>query len=142
MTESEIRTLLQTIAIQTRKNYAAQLRKLDLHIGQELALFHLWQQDGITQSQLRHKIGSEASTVSNMLRKLEKDGIVYRKHNELDHRISHVFLTDKGRQLEGPINEIWTAHEQNMLQGFSPDELHTLHGLLSKIEHNLSESKQ
>ncbi|WP_255425134.1 hypothetical protein [Sporosarcina obsidiansis] len=41
MIESEIRILLQTIAIQTRKKYAQQLRKLGLHIGQELALFHL-----------------------------------------------------------------------------------------------------
>ncbi|WP_172643595.1 MarR family winged helix-turn-helix transcriptional regulator [Sporosarcina sp. D27] len=97
MIESEFRILLQNISIQTRKNYAHELRELGLHIGQELALFHLWEQDGIPQAKLRNKIGSVASTMSNMLRKLEQDDIVIRKPDEVDHCISNVYLTEKGR---------------------------------------------
>lgn len=137
MIESEIRTLLQSIAIQTRKRYANQLRELGLHIGQELALSHLWEQDGITQSQLRLKMGSEASTVSNMLRKLEQDAIIYRKVDDADHRISNVFLTEKGRQLEGPIMEIWNAHEQVLLKGILPEELLLLRRILQQMDDNL-----
>ncbi|MBD7984950.1 MarR family transcriptional regulator [Sporosarcina sp. Sa2YVA2] len=137
MIESEIRILLQSIAIQTRKRYANQLRELGLHIGQELALSHLWEQDGITQSQLRLKMGSEASTVSNMLRKLEQDDIIYRKVDDADHRISNVFLTSKGRQLEGPIMEIWKAHEQVLLAGIVPEELLLLRRILQQMDDNL-----
>lgn len=137
MIESEIRILLQSIAIQTRKRYANQLRELGLHIGQELALSHLWEQDGITQSQLRLKMGSEASTVSNMLRKLEQDDIIYRKVDDADHRISNVFLTAKGRQLEGPIMEIWKAHEQVLLAGIVPEELLLLRRILQQMDDNL-----
>lgn len=138
MIESEIRLLLQTIAIQTRKTYASQLRELGLHIGQELALSYLWEQDGIPQSQLRNKTGSEASTISNMLKKLEHDDIVYRKQDAEDHRIHKVFLTEKGRQLEAPITEIWKTHEQKMLKGFTPDELLLMRNKLLQVKENLT----
>lgn len=138
MIESQIRELLQTIAIQTRKNYSSELRELGLHIGQELALFHLWEQDGITQSQLRNKTGSEASTVSNMLKKLEQDDIVYRRHDDTDCRISKVYLTNKGRQLKEPITEIWENHEQKLLNGILPEELMLLRRILQQMADNLS----
>lgn len=137
MIESEIRILLQNIAIHTRKKYANQLRELGLHIGQELALSHLWEQEGITQSQLRNKIGTEASTISNMLRKLEADGIVYRRNDEADNRISKVYLTDKGRELKEPITKIWEGHEVKMLNGISQDDLLALRNILQQMEGNL-----
>ena len=137
MIESEIRKYLQTIAIQTRKSYANQLRELGLHIGQELALYHLWEKEGITQSQLRHKIGSEASTVSNMLKKLQQDDIVYRLHDEPDSRISKVYLTDKGRDLEKPVMKIWENHEQKMLKGIRQEELMLMRRILQQMTDNL-----
>ncbi len=138
MIESDIRVLLQTIAIQTRKSYAKQLRELGLHIGQELALSHLFEQDGITQSQLRDKTGSRASTISNMLKTLEQDQIIYREHNHSDHRISKVYLTDKGRALKEPITEILKKHEQTMLKGVFPEELLLLRRILQQMEQNLT----
>ncbi len=141
MINSEIRILLQSIAIQTRKNYAQQLREIGLHIGQELALYHLWEKDGITQSQLRNKIGSKASTVSNMLRKLEADGIVYRKLDDRDHRISNVFLTEKGKELKIPIIRIWRNHEQAMFKGIHSEELILMKSVLQRIADNLTEQQ-
>ncbi|WP_432352924.1 MarR family winged helix-turn-helix transcriptional regulator [Sporosarcina sp. A2] len=138
MIEREIRILLQNIAIQTRKNYAHELRDLGLHIGQELALFHLWEQDGIPQAKLRNKIGSEASTMSNMLRKLEQDNIVFRKPDEVDHRISNVYLTEKGRQLEEPITKIWSEHEKTLLEGILPEELLLMRRVLAEMAGNLA----
>lgn len=138
MIESEIRTLLQTIAIQTRKNYAHKLRELGLHIGQELALFHLWEQEGLTQSQLRNKIGTEASTMSNMLKKLERDEIVYRTPDKRDHRITHVFLTDKGKQLKEPIMKMWKEHEQEMMHGIDSGQLQMVKSTLQQMQRNLT----
>lgn len=141
MIESEIRLLLQTIAIQTRKRYTQALREIGLHIGQELALAHLWEQDGITQSQLKHKTGSEASTISNMLRKLEQDEIIYRKPDDTDHRISNVYLTEKGRQLEEPVHRIWREHEETMFSSLMPEELLLMRRMLLQMKENLAEEE-
>ena len=137
MLERDIRILLQEIAIQTRKKYAKTLRELGLHIGQELALFHLWEQDGIPQARLRNKIGTEASTMSNMLRKLEHDDIVYRQSDANDHRISNVYLTDKGRQLQDPIEDMWKAHEETLLDGISSEQMAVVRTLLQQMSSNL-----
>lgn len=137
MIEKEIRELLQSIAIQTRKNYTAALREHGLHIGQELALNHLWQQDGITQATLRHKIGSEASTVSNMLRKLEQDGIVYREKDAHDNRATNIFLTEKGKQLREPVEKMWKDHEQKLFSNLLDEELILLRRFLIQMEKDL-----
>lgn len=138
MVESQIRKLIQTISIQTRKSYSFELRKLGLYIGQELALSYLFKKDGITQSELKEMIGSEASTVSNMLKKLEGDSIIVRRHEDSDSRISRVYLTDKGRQLEQPIKDMWKKHEDKMLEGIPPEELMLLRRILKEMSDNLS----
>lgn len=138
MIEKEIRELLQTVSIQTRKIYSNELRELGLYIGQQLALNHLWKQDGITQSELKDKIGSEASTVSNMLKKLEQDNIILRKNEDKDSRICRVYLTKKGKELKEPISEIWRKHEQTLLHDILPEERLLLRRVLKQMSDNLS----
>lgn len=137
MIKNDIRELLQSITIQTRKNYTAALRELNLHIGQELALNVLWEKDGITQSELRKKISSEASTVSNMLRKLEQDNIVYREKNSEDSRATNIYLTEKGRRLREPVEKMWKEHEEKLLEDLLEEEKLLLRRLLLQMEKNL-----
>lgn len=117
MIENEIRELLQALHQQTRKEFANRFRDLNLYVGQESALCRLWEKDGITQTELRKQMGCEAPTLSNMLRKLEQDNIVYRKKGEQDARSINVFLTQKGKDLKKPVTKIWEAQQAKMLQG-------------------------
>lgn len=137
MVDAEIREALQGIALLTRKRYSRELRKLQLHIGQELALFHLWEQDGLSQSELGERTGTEASTISNMLNKLEKDGIIFRERSASDQRVIRVFLTEKGKKLQEPVEEIWCAHEKSLLTGLVVEEKLLLRRLLQQMEGNL-----
>ncbi|MGM8366000.1 MarR family winged helix-turn-helix transcriptional regulator [Virgibacillus sp. W0181] len=139
MVENDIRELMQTIATQTRKEYASKFREMNLHVGQETALCYLWEKDGITQSELRHKMQCEASTVSNMLRKLEQDSIVYRKPDKTDGRISNVFLTEKGRKLQEPIRDIWEKQQHKMLKDIPPEELLLMRRILKQMAENLTD---
>lgn len=139
MIERDIRESLQSIALFTRKKYSQELRKLGLHIGQELALFHLWQEDGLSQSELRKKTGTEASTISNMLNKLENDRVIYRQRSQEDQRVILVFLTDKGKKLQADVEEIWRDHERTLLAGILPEEKLLIRRLLAEMESNLSQ---
>lgn len=138
MINKDIRESLQAIAISTRKHYAKALREIGLYLGQELALLYLWEEDGLTQSQIKNKTGSEASTISNMLRKLEEDNIIYRKRDQKDSRVVHVFLTEKGKGLEEQVKEIWQKHEDALLTGIIPEERLMLRRMLLAIENNLA----
>ncbi len=93
MIDDEIRQLLDKIAAQTRRDYANMLREINLHVGQDNLLCLLWKSDGITQLQLCESLNCEPSTVTNMLKTLEKNGFVYRQRDSKDARISRVYLT-------------------------------------------------
>lgn len=137
MIENEIRELLHTVNQQTRRSYADKLRGINLYVGQESALCILWYRDGITQTELRKQMRCEASTLSNMLKKLEQDDIVYRKPALDDARSTNVFLTPKGRNLEAPIKEIWQAQQTEMLAGILPEELLFMRRLLQQMKDNI-----
>ncbi|MGM8365000.1 MarR family winged helix-turn-helix transcriptional regulator [Virgibacillus sp. W0181] len=137
MIENEIRELLQTLNKQTRRKYAEKFRDINLHVGQESALCVLWEEDGITQTELRKQIGCEASTLSNMLRKLEQNNIVYRKQAENDARSINVFLTQKGKELQEPVSKIWETQQTKLLEGILPEELLLMRRILQQMTSNM-----
>lgn len=57
--------------------------------------------------------------MSNMLRRLEQDQIIYREHDDADSRVSKVYLTHKGKKLQKPIELIWKQHEEQMSDNLS-----------------------
>src|SRR5699024_7731580 len=132
MIENEIRELLQTLNQQTRRKYAEEFRDIDLHVGQEYALCILWEKDGITQTELRKQMRCEASTLSNMLSKLEQNGVVNRKQSEHDARSTNVFLTQKGKDLKKPVSQIWKTQQAKLLQGILPEELLLMRRILKQ----------
>lgn len=137
MIENEIRELLQTLNQQTRRKYADKFRDINLHVGQDSALCILWEKDGITQTELRKQMRCEASTLSNMLRKLEQDQIVYRKQSADDARSTNVFLTQKGKDLQVPVAEIWETQQAKLLKGILPEELLFMRRILQQMIDNI-----
>ncbi|MFK4341065.1 MULTISPECIES: MarR family winged helix-turn-helix transcriptional regulator [unclassified Paenibacillus] len=137
MIDDEIRQLLDKIAAQTRRDYANMLREINLHVGQDNLLCLLWKSDGITQLQLCESLNCEPSTVTNMLKTLEKNGFVYRQRDSKDARISRVYLTAKGSQLEEPVKKIWTSQQEKLLQNIIPEERLLLRRLMKQMEDNL-----
>ena len=67
--------------------------------GQDAILAIIAQQPGITQKGLTEILGIQPASVSELLMKLERKGLVSREKNETDHRSICVFLTDTGSQL-------------------------------------------
>lgn len=138
MIEEDIRILFAKTSAKTRKDYADSLREVKIYVGQDHLLWQLWQKDGATQTELSELMGCEPPTLTNMVKKLEEYGLVTRKKDVLDGRVSRVFLTDKGSALENPIAEIWRNHQIKMLNDISIEDRITLKRLLQKIEANLN----
>ena len=139
MVKEDIRILFTRTSAKMRKDYADSLRAVDIYVGQDHLLWQLWNQDGVTQSDLCERMGCEPPTLTNMVKKLESYGLLTRKKDPLDARVIRVFLTDEGRQIRKPIDEIWEQHQEKMLKGISAEELSILKRLLQQIDANLSE---
>ncbi len=138
MIEDELRELLDKISAEMRRNYAEMLRELNLHVGQEQLLCRLWREDGITQIQLSERLNCEPPTITNMVKSLENHGFVVRKKDPEDGRVSRVYLTQAGRDLKEPVEQIWKKQQLKLLAGILPEERLLLRRLMKQMAENLS----
>ena len=137
MVDDEIREHIDKISSQMRRQYSEMLRELDLHVGQDNLLCKLWTANDITQMQLTELLNCEPSTVTNMVKTLEKKGFVYRKKDPVDGRVSRVYLTEKGLAVREPITQIWRKQQDKLLKGLTEENRVLLNEFLQQMEKNL-----
>lgn len=80
--------------------YAPILKELNLTYTQYLVLLVLWEKDGIPVSEICHRLYLDNGTVSPLLKKLEKEGLIHRTRFLEDERVVLISLTDHGRALQ------------------------------------------
>jgi DNA-binding MarR family transcriptional regulator len=109
----------------------------DLRVGQEMLLLQLWDADGLSQSQLVARLCVEPPTVTKMLQRVEAEGLLERRPDPEDARVSRVYLTAKGRALEGYVAAAWREVEARATTGMSEAERALLRRLLLQMRANL-----
>lgn len=114
------------------------LNKLGVHTGQEMILFQLWIEEGIPQSQLAACMEVEPPTATKMLQRMERAGLIERKPDPEDARVSRVYLTERSRALEQPVLDVWRQLEARTVSGLSLTEQTLLRRLLLQVSSNLS----
>ena len=123
----------------THRNRAEELlNPLGLHTGQEMTLFLLWEEEGQTHSQLAERMCVEPPTASKMLQRMEAAGLLVRRTDPEDARISRVYLTERGRSLKEPVLDAWKRLEEETLKGLTETEQALLRRLLMQMRANLS----
>jgi DNA-binding MarR family transcriptional regulator len=135
--DCDIRQSLDKISFQMRRDYNESLRELNLYVGQDNLLFRLWLGDGVTQMQLCEHLKCEPPTVTNMVKSMEQNGFIYRERDERDARVMRIFLTDKGKELEKPVELIWKQQQEKLLDSILPEERLILRELMKRMERNL-----
>jgi MarR family transcriptional regulator, organic hydroperoxide resistance regulator len=120
-----------------RAYVGALLAEYGLHVGQEMVLLELWQEDGLRGGELALRLGVEPPTVTKMLRRLEGCGLVERSQDPADARSFRVHLTEKGRALEEPVARCWAQAEETELAGMSTGERRAFREMLIRVRNNL-----
>ena len=80
--------------------YTPLLSKLGITYPQYLVLMVLWEQDSQPVNDIAHRLLLETNTVTPLLQRMERLGLIVRKKGERDKRQQIVSLTEKGRSLE------------------------------------------
>ena len=114
------------------------LTEIGLHVGQEMILVMLMDNEGITQTELAGRMMIQPPTLTNSLKRLEREGLVVRKSDPEDHRISRVHMTEKGHNLMAAVDETWNRLEKESFEGLSMEERVLLRRLLLQTYHNLA----
>jgi len=130
--------LLAQICRAHRNLVASSLDQIRVHVGQDHVVHRLAIEEGITQTQLAEALCVDASTVTKTLVRLERGGVVERRADSADARISRVYLTALGRSLVNPVADIWRRAERRLVQNMSETERALLRRLLMQVLTNLS----
>ena len=110
---------------------------LGLHRGQPQLLFALWEEDGLTHSQLAERMMVTPATISRMVQRMEKTGFLTRRVDPTDERVSRVYLSPAGREVQAALRQVWRTMEEETFAGLSDEELAALSSLLGRLRDNL-----
>jgi len=98
--DNQICFRLYTAARLVTQAYTPILTALGITYPQYLVLMVLWEKDNQPVNDIAHRLTLETNTVTPLLQRMEKLGIVSRKKGEQDKRQQIVSLTQKGKELE------------------------------------------
>mgnify|MGYP001042433447 CR=1 FL=1 len=113
------------------------LHEIGLYRGQQFVLCALWREEGLTHSELAERLSVHPATVSNALKRMERAGFLERRPDPVDQRVSRVYLTPQGREIQGDVERVWARLERQTFNGFGEEEQRTLEGFLERIHENL-----
>jgi MarR family transcriptional regulator, organic hydroperoxide resistance regulator len=141
MDEDTVSWQLVKLAKAHRALVSEALAEIGLHLGQDLLLGELWEQDGLPQSELIARLHVEPPTMTKMLQRMERAGLLRRERAPAGGRVWRVYLTEHGRALEHPVRAIRAEVEQRLLRGLSQQERASLRPLLARMTRNLLDAR-
>jgi MarR family transcriptional regulator, organic hydroperoxide resistance regulator len=109
------------------------LNSFGLHVGQQFVLYCLWQEDGLTPSEIAARVRVETATATRAIQRMEQAGIVARIADEHDGRRVRIFLTPRGNELREQVPRAMRQLEADLLGAFSPAERAELMRLLRTL---------
>ncbi len=131
--QSSFGWLVNVVASQASKKFEVELKKHGLSVALWPTLMCLWEEEGITQSEISKKSKVENSTTTRTLDKLVKLDLVERRDDPHSRRSFRIYLTDKGRALEKTLMPIPVAVNANLLSTLETDEQQEIIRLLKKL---------
>lgn len=129
--------LLAQICRAHRGKAQEHLSQIGLHTGQEMFLLRLWRKDGQSQTELADEICVQPATITRMIDRMANAGLVERRIDTEDRRVSRVYLTKAGRALQQSVENIWHQLEQQSFANLTLDEQVLLRRLLLQVYENI-----
>lgn len=133
-------------------NYVSQIKRLSDRILEQILaeknidafngaqgriLYVLWSRDGISLRELADKTGLAPTTLTSMVDRMEKAGLVCRMLDKNDRRKTLLALTAKAKNLEQDYKSVSDKMSEIFYKGFSDEEISTCEAMLARILDNM-----
>ena len=102
-------------------------------------LMSLWQTDGLKVVALGRMAGLEPSTMTGLLDRMERDGLVARRVDPQDRRAQLVELTRLGEELKEPVRAVVAGVMSRVFTGIAAGDLEETKKVLRQVLGNLQE---
>ncbi len=103
-------------------------------------LIILWFEDGLTQQQLAEKTHKNKVSVVKLVDGLERRGLVNRHPDPKDRRINRIFLTPKGKKIQGKLIKLAKQNLDQAAAGIDSAEMTTCKKVLKQVILNMKEN--
>ena len=101
-----------------------------------IVLGEILNNNGCCQEDLRAMVSIDKGNITRALQRLEEQGLVERRPDPADRRMTRVYVTQKALALEEEMYNLATAWDAKLTEGFTPQERETLVNLLLRLEAN------
>jgi DNA-binding MarR family transcriptional regulator len=110
--------------------------------GQGRILFALWQEDSIPIRELTKRTQLGKSTLTDMLDRMDMEGLVERKASDEDKRRTLVHLTEKTKKLHQKYLAVSMEMAELFYRGFSDEDVEIFEEFLRRLLFNLVEFQE
>lgn len=128
-----INYLLTTAQRRVFQTMSARLEPYDVTPVQYGVLYCLWETDIHTPREIADKLQLENSTISGVLERMEKKGLIERQVSKKDRRYIEVVLTDKGASLKDGVLDTVEQFNEDVMSVLSSQEQDILKESLEKL---------
>ena len=130
--------LIHEVARLMKRRFEEEARVHGITLPQWRVLAQVAIHEGITQVALAAATDTDPMTVSGVLDRLEKRGLLDRYPDPTDSRAKLARLTAEGEEIFTTARKVGLAMYEAALEGISPEERQTVITALSKMRENLS----
>jgi MarR family transcriptional regulator for hemolysin len=136
--KNDLGFLLHDVARLMRKRFERHARALGLTRAQCQVLAYLARHDGTPQGALADILEMEPITLTRLVDRLEKSGLVERRSHPADRRVRVLWLADAGYPKLAGIAAVGAATRREAMQGLDQEEHDLLFAILSVMRANLA----
>lgn len=108
-----------------------------IHPGQLPVLRAVHEKEGISLRELADQLHIKPPTVTVTVKRLEKNGFLYKRTDEKDLRIIRIYESEKGKKLAKDLQKVAMENERLLTQGFSEEEKKQICQYFQRMTENL-----
>lgn len=101
--------------------------------------FLLAQTDDVFQKDIEEEYSIRPSTATELLKQMEKNGLIIREPVSYDNRLKRIVLTDKALVYKNQVVADLTALEETLIRDIPEENLQIFFDVIEKMMDNLSE---
>lgn len=95
----------------------------------------------VYQRDLEEKLNLRRATISDVLQRMEKNGLIVRKIDSTDTRTKKIILTEKSREFFLTANNRMSELEKVAIKNISADELEIFSNVINKMIKNMNKEE-
>ena len=134
--DEQLKDLIEKLFVSYRETFTDSkkiLNKYSIGLAHQKVIHLLSMYEGISISELLKRLKVTKQSLNRVLKDLVKLDVIIFKRDELDTRIKHIFLNEKGKKIFREIFDIQKQRIYNALLNSSSEEVINFDNVLKKI---------